>query len=133
MKLISILLVTFIAISSCQNSFDTQISQCKQIKEDSLIRLNGTLNLDSKGKIIFENASKRTDCRKIELIPCSQYLNDYLIKCFNSHVYNKKFDERFWVSVDGNYLTTDTRESPQQFVFCWIALIAESEAMKTSG
>jgi hypothetical protein len=51
-------------VASCQNSHTIKVnnrqkSLCDQINEDSLVTLNGTLNIDSKDKIVFENIDER--------------------------------------------------------------------------
>ena len=53
----------FFIVSSCQNSNtekanDLQKSLCEQINEDSLVTLKGTLNINSKDTIVFENIDK---------------------------------------------------------------------------
>ncbi len=117
-KLYIIPFILFI-VSSCQNlttknSEDIQIGLCDQINEDSLITLKGTLNISSKDTIVFENIDKRNKWqRKIHLIPCSNNLKDYIFKSYDSYLYLKNFDEKFLVSVEGNFLTAGTLESPQ--------------------
>lgn len=136
-KLYTILFVLLI-VSSCQNSDPEthkkiQSSLCDRINEDSLVTLKGTLNINSKDTIIFENIDKRNEWqRKIHLIPCSNNLKDYVFNSYDSYLYLKNFDEKFWVSVEGKYLTTDTLESPHQFLFHFVALIDELEAITDS-
>jgi hypothetical protein len=137
-KLYKILYVLLI-VSSCQNfalktKEDIQKSLCDQINEDSLVTLKGTLNINSKDTIVFENIDKRNGWhRKIHLIPCSNNLKDYIFKSYDSYLYLKNFDEKFWVRVDGKFLTNDTLESRQQFLFNFVALIDELEAEKDSS
>ena len=137
-KLYIVPFVLFI-VSSCQNSVpetaeDIQTSLCNQINEDSLVTLKGTLNINSKDIIVFENIDKRNEWhRKIHLIPCSNNLKDYIFNSYDSHLYLKNFDEKFWVSVEGKFLTADTLGSPPQFLFHFIALIDELEAKTDSS
>jgi len=124
----------FFIVASCQNSNtekanDLQKSLCDQIKEDSLVTLKGTLNINSKDTIVFENIDERNGLhRKIHLIPCSNNLKDYIFKSYDYYLYLKNFDEKFWVRVDGKFLTNDAPESPHQFLFNFVALIDELEA-----
>jgi hypothetical protein len=114
-----------------KKSGHTQSARCGQITEDSLITLNGTLNLNSTNIIIFENVEKRD--RKIHLIPCSNDLRDYVFKTYDSYLYLKGFEEKFWVSVNGKFLTADSLESPPQFLFQFIALTGKPNAQGNSG
>jgi hypothetical protein len=126
-------------VSSCQNSNtekanDLQKSLCDKIDEDSLIILKGTLNINSNDTIVFENIDKRNGWhRKIHLIPCSNNLKDYIFKSYDSYLYLKNFDDKFWVRVDGKFLSTDTTKSTQVFVFNFVALIDELEALADSS
>jgi len=126
-------------VSSCQNSNtekanDLQKSLCDKIDEDSLIILKGTLNINSNDTIVFENIDKRNGWhRKIHLIPCSNNLKDYIFKSYDSYLYLKNFDDKFWVRVDGKFLSTDTTKSTQVFVFNFVALIDELEAPADSS
>ncbi len=126
-------------MSSCQNSNtekanDLQKSLCDKIDEDSLIILKGTLNINSNDTIVFENIDKRNGWhRKIHLIPCSNNLKDYIFKSYDSYLYLKNFDDKFWVRVDGKFLSTDTTKSTQVFVFNFVALIDELEALADSS
>lgn len=126
-------------ISSCHHSSpktyeDIQTGLCDQMNKDSLVTLKGTLNINSKETIVFENIDKRNEWqRKIHLVPCSNNLKDYIFKSYDSYLYLKKFDEKFWVSVEGKFLTTDTQESPKQFLFNFVALINELEAITDSS
>lgn len=137
-KLYKILYVLLI-VSSCQNftletKEDIQTSLCEQINDDSLVTLKGTLNINSKDTFVFENIDKRNKWqRKIHLIPCSNNLKNYIFKSYDSYLYLKSFDEKFWVSVQGKFLTTDTLESTQQFLFHFVALIDELEAITDSS
>ncbi len=133
-----IFLVPFLLfiVSSCQNfkTENNQESLCDQMNEDSLVFLKGTLNINSKDTIVFENIDKKNHWqRKIHLIPCSNNLKDYIFSTYDSYLYLKKFDEKFWVSVEGKFLNTDTLESPQQFLFHFVALIDELEAITDSS
>jgi len=125
-------------VSSCQNSNtekanDLQKSLCDKIDEDSLIILKGTLNINSNDTIVFENIDKRNGWhRKIHLIPCSNNLKDYIFKSYDSYLYLKNFDDKFWVRVDGKFLSTDTTKSTQVFVFNFVALI-DAELGPLSG
>ena len=129
----------FFIVSSCQNSNtekvnDLQKSLCDKIDEDSLIILKGTLNINSNDTIVFENIDKRNGWhRKIHLIPCSNNLKDYIFKSYDSYLYLKNFDDKFWVRVDGKFLSTDTTKSTQVFVFNFVALIDELEALADSS
>lgn len=129
----------FFIVSSCQNSNtekvnDLQKSLCEQINEDSLVTLKGTLNINSKDTIVFENIDKRNGWhRKIRLIPCSNSLKNYIFKSYDSYLYLKNFDDKFWVRVDGKFLSTDTTKSTQVFVFNFVALIDELEALADSS
>ena len=129
----------FFIVSSCQNSNtekvnDLQKSLCDKIDEDSLIILKGTLNINSNDTIVFENIDKRNGWhRKIHLIPCSNNLKDYIFKSYDSYLYLKNFDDKFWVRVDGKFLSTDTTKSTQVFVFNFVALIDELEALTDSS
>lgn len=60
-------------------------------------------------------------------------LKDYIFSYYDSYLYLKNSDEKLWVSVEGRYLTPDTLESPQQFLFHWIAIIDEQEAITDSS
>lgn len=137
-KLYLIPFVLFI-ISSCQNSTietheEIQTNLCDQINEDSLVILKGTLNINSKDTIVFENIDKRNEWqRKIHLIPCSNNLKEYIFKSYDSYLYQKNFNEKFWVSVEGKFIPTDTLEHPQQFIFHFVALIDELEAITDSS
>lgn len=133
-----IFLVPFLLfiVSSCQNfkTENNQESLCDQMNEDSLVFLKGTLNINSKDTIVFENIDKKNHWqRKIHLIPCSNDLKDYILSMYDSYLYLKNFDEKFWVSVEGKFLTSDTLESPQQFLFHFVALIDELEAITDSS
>ena len=129
----------FFIVSSCQNSNtekanDLQKSLCDQFDEASLVTLKGTLNINSKDTIVFENIDKRNGWhRKIHLIPCSNNLKDYIFKSYDSYLYLKNFDDKFWVRVDGKFLSTDTTKSTQVFVFNFVALIDELEALADSS
>ena len=129
----------FFIVSSCQNSntgksHELQKSLCDKIDEDSLIILKGTLNINSNDTIVFENIDKRNGWhRKIHLIPCSNNLKDYIFKSYDSYLYLKNFDDKFWVRVDGKFLSTDTIKSTQVFVFNFVALIDELEALADSS
>ena len=129
----------FFFLSSCQNSNtekanDLQKSLCEQINEDSLVTLKGTLNINSKDTIVFENIDKRNGWhQKIHLIPCSNSLKNYIFKSYDSYLYLKNFDDKFWVRVDGKFLITDTTKSTQVFVFNFVALIDELEALADSS
>ena len=86
-KLYIILFVLFI-VSSCQNPDKEKHVEilCNLINEDSLVTLKGTLNINSKDIIVFENIEKRNEFqRKIHLIPCS---NNLKIKIINVYYYN---------------------------------------------
>ncbi len=137
-KLYIIPFVLFI-ISSCQNSNletheEIQTNLCDQINEDSLVTLKGTININSKDTIVFENIDKRNEWqRKIHLIPCSNNLKEYIFSYYDSYLYLKNFDEKFWVSVEGKFITADTLEHPQQFLFHFVALIDELEANTDSS
>jgi hypothetical protein len=126
-------------LSSCQNSNtekadDLQKSLCDQINEDSPVILKGTLNINSNDTIVFENIDKRNKWqRKIHLIPCSNNLKNYIFKSYDSYLYLKNFDDKFWVRVDGKFLTTDTIKSTQVFLFNFVALIDELEALTDSS
>ena len=97
----------FFILSSCQNSNtekadDLQKSLCDQINEDSPVILKGTLNINSNDTIVFENIDKRNGWhQKIHLIPCSNSLKNYIFKSYDSYLYLKNFDDKFWVRVDG--------------------------------
>ena len=129
----------FFILSSCQNSNtekadDLQKSLCDQINEDSPVILKGTLNINSNDTIVFENIDKRNKWqRKIHLIPCSNNLKNYIFKSYDSYLYLKNFDDKFWVRVDGKFLTTDTIKSTQVFLFNFVALIDELEALTDSS
>jgi hypothetical protein len=129
----------FFILSSCQNSNtekadDLQKSLCDQINEDSIVILKGTLNINSNDTIVFENIDKRNKWqRKIHLIPCSNNLKNYIFKSYDSYLYLKRFDDKFWVRVDGKFLTTDTIKSTQVFLFNFVALIDELEALTDSS
>jgi hypothetical protein len=129
----------FFILSSCQNSNtekadDLQKSLCDQINEDSPVILKGTLNINSNDTIVFENIDKRNKWqRKIHLIPCSNNLKNYIFKSYDSYLYLKNFDDKFWVRVDGKFLTTDTIKSTQVFLFIFVALIDELEALTDSS
>jgi hypothetical protein len=129
----------FFILSSCQNSNtekadNLQKSLCDQINEDSLVILKGTLNINSNDTIVFENIDKRNKWqRKIHLIPCSNNLKNYIFKSYDSYLYLKRFDDKFWVRVDGKFLTTDTIKSTQVFLFNFVALIDELEALTDSS
>ncbi len=126
-------------VASCQNAntkkvSDRQKSLCDQINEDSLVTLNGTLNIDSKDKIVFENIDERNGLhRKIHLIPCSNNLKDYIFKSYDAYLYLKNFDEKFWVRVDGKFLANEAPEARPQFLFNFVALIDELEAKTDSS
>jgi hypothetical protein len=45
----------------------------------------------------------------------------------------KNSDEKFWVRVDGKFLTNEALESPHQFLFNFVALIDELEPKTDSG
>ena len=134
-----ILGLNLIMISSCQKSVQdisdrSNFSLCDLLDNDSLVTLKGTINITTKGTIVFENIDNRFEWqRKIHLIPCSVYLKDYIFSYYDSYLYLKNFDEKLWVSVEGRYLTPDTLESPQQFLFHWIAIIDEQEAITDSS
>lgn len=138
-KKLNIASFVFFIVSSCQNSNtekvnDLQKSLCEQINEDSLVTLKGTLNINSKDTIVFENIDKRNGWhRKIHLIPCSNNLKDYIFKSYDSYLYLKNFDDKLWVRVDGKFLSTDTIKSTQVFVFNFVALIDELEALADSS
>ena len=129
----------FFILSSCQNSNtekadNLQKSLCDQINEDSIVILKGTLNINSNDTIVFENIDKRNKWqRKIHLIPCSNTLKNYIFKSYDSYLYLKRFDDKFWVRVDGKFLTTDTIKSTQVFLFNFVALIDELEALTDSS
>lgn len=129
----------FFIVSSCQYSNtekanDLQKSLCEQINEDSLVTLKGTLNINSNDTIVFENIDKRNGWhRKIHLIPCSNNLKNYIFKSYDSYLYLKNFDDKFWVRVDGKFLSIDTTKSTQVFVFNFVALIDELEALADSS
>lgn len=129
----------FFILSSCQNSNtekadNLQKSLCDQINEDSIVILKGTLNINSNDTIVFENIDKRNKWqRKIHLIPCSNNLKNYIFKSYDSYLYLKRFDDKFWVRVDGKFLTTDTIKSTQVFLFNFVALIDELEALTDSS
>ena len=129
----------FFIVSSCQNSNkvksrDLQKSLCDQFDEASLVTLKGTLNINSKDTIVFENIDKRNGWhQKIHLIPCSNSLKNYIFKSYDSYLYLKNFDDKFWVRVDGKFLSTDTTKSTQVFVFNFVALIDELEALTDSS
>ncbi len=137
-KLYIILFILFFT-SSCQQSAEERPEEihsilCDQLNEDSLVTLNGTLNINSKDTLVFENSDNRNEWqRKIHLIPCSTNLKDYIFNAYDAHLYLKNFDEKFWVSVEGKFLTTDTLASPQQFLFHFVALIDELEAITDSS
>jgi hypothetical protein len=96
--------------------------------------LKGTLNINSKDTIVFENIDKRNEWqRKIHLIPSSNNLKEYIFKSYDSYLYQKNFNEKFWVSVEGKFIPTDTLEHPQQFIFNFVALIDELEAITDSS
>lgn len=62
-----------------------------------------------------------------------EQLKDYIFSYYDSYLYLKNFDDKLWVSVEGAYLTLDTLESPQQFLFHWVAIIDEQEAITDSS
>jgi hypothetical protein len=96
--------------------------------------LKGTLNINSNDTIVFENIDKRNKWqRKIHLIPCSDNLKNYIFKSYDSYLYLKNVDDKFWVRVDGKFLSTDTIKSTQVFVFNFVALIDELEALTDSS
>jgi len=134
-----VILFMLFFISSCQQSIEGRpgeihSSLCDQLNEDSLVTLNGTLNINSKDILVFENGDKRNEWqRKIHLIPCSSNLEDYIFNAYDAYLYLKNVDEKFWVSVEGQFLTTDTLASPQQFLFHFVALIDELEAITDSS
>jgi hypothetical protein len=126
-------------VASCQNAStkkvsDRQKSLCDQINEDSLVTLNGTLIINSKDTIVFENFDQRNGLhRKIHLIPCSKNLKEYIFKSYDAYIYLKNFDEKFWVRVDGKFLANEAPESRPQFLFNFVALIDELEAKTDSS
>lgn len=134
-KIAFIIPFAILMVSSCQNSLpeleeEYEKTRCDEINEDSLVVLEGTLNINSKDIIVFENVDKRNEWqRKIHLVPCSNNLKDYIFETYDSFLYLKNFDEKFWVKVEGNFLTADTLEYPQQFLFQFVALIDEIEAL----
>ena len=110
------------------------IELCEQLNNDSLQTLKGTININSKNDIVFDDSKNRNQWqKKTHLIPCSNDLKNYIMSAYDSYLYLKKFDEKFWVSVEGKYTTPNTLDNLPKFIFHFVALINEQEAITDSS
>ena len=138
MNYLKLCFVLLAIIYSCSETIDntSDISQmhfCDLLAEDSLITLHGIIHCTTNEIIIFESMEAENEWqKKIQLIPCSEHLGDYVFSYYNSFVYLKNFDDKFWAQVSGQYITTDTNERPQLFVFNFVAITEEPEIITDS-
>jgi hypothetical protein len=137
-KILLIAGILMFCLSSCSeksnNTQDKPEQSCNQLENDSLITLKGILNISSKGNFVFADIKKRGEWqRKIHLIPCSEHLNKYVWNSYDSYLYLKNFDDQFWVSVEGKYISSDTLDEPPKFLFNFISLTDELEAITDSS
>jgi hypothetical protein len=96
---------------------------CYENKEDSLLNLKGSIYVNSKKNILLERFDKlKINQDKIHLVPCSDYLRDYVYKNYDSYLNTKNTDEKFWVSVYGRFIHTDTLNSTPEFLFNFLVL-----------
>jgi hypothetical protein len=128
MGFILIVLVAF----SCQYlgkadyEVDDQFGICNE-EYDSIITLVGIVSITTSDTILFERGDLRNEWqRKIQLIPCSVSLRDYMLKNYNSFLYLKNFDEKFWVSVYGRFIVQDSSESSPKFLYNNCGLLDET-------
>ena len=130
LKILFVVLITLL-IECKEKSHENRL--CSQLENDSLIKLKGKLNISSKGVIVFDNVEFRNGWqRKTHLIPCGQGLKKHIFKSYDSYLNLKNFDEEFWVTVEGKYIKYDTLQDPLMFVFNFVALIEDSEALTDS-
>lgn len=135
---ISFLVVASWISFSCQDKSQINLNQNQEhldfsIQNDSIITLKGVLNITTDGILLFQCAdSSYSGISKIQLIPSTEYLVSYVFKAYNSFLYLRNFDDKFWVLVEGNFIPSVSENSPRRFKFSFIALISESEAMSDS-
>jgi hypothetical protein len=113
---------------SCDNVNKTKNKKlhtlvCTENQEASLLNLKGSVYVNSKKNILLERYDEiEINKDKIHLVPCSDYLLDYVFDNYDSYLNNKNTDEKFWVSVYGRFLHSDTLTSQKEFLFNFLVL-----------
>jgi hypothetical protein len=119
-----ILLCFFPALYSCSE----QRSHHK-LNADSVIALVGIVSIDTHGTMLMENKqTARTG--KITLVATHKDLKHYMESCYNSYLYLRKTDEKFYVRVDGNYIDkSDSVLRSPVFLYNFVAILDEEQAV----
>lgn len=133
-----VILILMLFLSSCFERMDKEGKQsadlCSQYSEDTIEILKGTLNINSKGKFIFNDLKYRDSWQqKTQLIPCSEDLKKYIEGSYDAYLNLRNFDEDFWVFLEGEYIASDTIDRLPEFLFSFVALIDEMEAITDSS
>jgi len=133
-------LVSIWLVSSCGNksgnnadnkTSETALDLCNQLRPDSIITIRGLLTIGSDSIMNFEVFDMKNEpSKKIQIIPCSPNLKEYIVRTYTSYLNLKNEYEKFGLSIDGEYLKVDTLQSPPQFLFNFVSLIGNSEAKK---
>lgn len=99
---------------------------CNKLDQIGVITLRGTVDVDSKGHIVFIPKDEN-EAQKIELIPCNEQVRQFVLQEYDRSIYLKNAGEAFWIAVEGNFISTDKKEAPRKFLFRFAALLDEQQ------
>ena len=121
-------------ISCSENQDESLIMEnelCSEIHNDSIVKIEGTLTVNSKGEYIFKSINHESDRRGggTYLIPCNESLKKYVANAYDFYTHQKNTHEQFWIGIEGEYLTDVLKDEKDttSFLFNYAYILEENE------
>jgi hypothetical protein len=106
------------------------VENCQEFDFEKSSKLVGLAYITTKDTIVFLSTSAiHTFQRKTHLIPCNESLRKDFFREYDIFLYLKNLNDKPWVEVHGNFITSDTIEELPQFMFHYFSFVDSLEAV----